>query len=151
MININPSCNEKLLESCRPLKEYMIYVDKVRRYEGEGSLEAAVERAIEECIEEGVMEDFLRKNRAEVRSVSIFEYDEERHIQMEREEARADGLEEGIKEGIEKGICALIEFGETFDLPTEEILKGIQEKFSLTPEEAQDALKKYGKCMNYQA
>ncbi|MGF0032228.1 hypothetical protein ACQRBN_04590 [Bariatricus sp. SGI.154] len=44
---------------------------------------------------EGILEEFLRKNRSEVISVSIFEYDEERHLQQEREEAWAKGREEG--------------------------------------------------------
>ena len=36
------------------------------------------ERAITECISEGILADFLRKNRAEVVKVSIFEYDKEK-------------------------------------------------------------------------
>ncbi len=34
------------------------------------------------------LQSFLRKNRAEVLRVSIFEYDEEKHMRMEREESR---------------------------------------------------------------
>ncbi len=40
----------------------------------------AVERAITECINEGILADFLRKNRAEVKRVSIYEYDYEKHM-----------------------------------------------------------------------
>ncbi|MCM1287221.1 MAG: hypothetical protein NC240_02840 [Clostridium sp.] len=36
--------------------------------------------------------------------MSIFEYDAELHMQMEREEAFEDGLAEGIEQGIERGI-----------------------------------------------
>ncbi|MCM1288607.1 MAG: hypothetical protein NC240_09890 [Clostridium sp.] len=35
--------------------------------------------------------------------MSIFEYDAELHMQMEREEAFEDGLAEGIEQGIEQG------------------------------------------------
>ena len=35
-----------------------------------------------------------RKNRAEVLRVSIFEYDEEKHMRQEREESRQEGFEQ---------------------------------------------------------
>ena len=40
------------------------------------SLEDAVEQAINECIREGILAEFLSKNRAEAKTMSIFEYDE---------------------------------------------------------------------------
>lgn len=52
--------------------------------------------SIEECIRKGILKDFLERNRAEVKKVSIYEYDAKKHIQMEREEAREEGREEGI-------------------------------------------------------
>ena len=42
----------------------------------------AVEKAIDECIKKGILAEFLRKNRAEVLRVSIFEYDEEEHMRQ---------------------------------------------------------------------
>ena len=50
------------------------------------SFPEAVEKAIDECIKNGILAEFLRKNRAEVLRVSIFEYDEEEHMRQEREE-----------------------------------------------------------------
>lgn len=40
--------------------------------------------------------DFLTKNRAEAIAVSIFEYDEEKHLRNEREEGIRLGIEQGI-------------------------------------------------------
>ena len=57
-------------------------------------LEAAVKRAVDECIREGILEDFFRKNKAEVIAMSIFEYDEKEVIDYIREEERAIGREE---------------------------------------------------------
>lgn len=34
--------------------------------------------------------------------MSIYEYDEEKHIRMEREDARADGIAEGTELGMQK-------------------------------------------------
>ena len=48
-------------------------------------IEEAVERAITECIEEGILAEFLKKNRAEAKHMSIYEYDAEKHIRMERD------------------------------------------------------------------
>ena len=66
-------------------------------------LEAAVKRAVDECIREGILEDFFRKNKAEVIAMSIFEYDEKEVIDYIREEERAIGREEGKKEGKVEG------------------------------------------------
>ena len=93
--NINQGYNEEIMDACRTLKEYAIYVERVRMYAKQMPLTAAVERAVDECIEKGILSSFLMKNRAEVISVSIYEYDEELHFQTLREEGHAEGLEQG--------------------------------------------------------
>ena len=77
MLNVNEGHNKDLMEQCQTLKEYAIYVARVRKYASEQNLNDAVERAITECIKEGISVDFLRKNRSEVKMVSILEYDKE--------------------------------------------------------------------------
>ena len=62
-------------------------------------IELAVEHAITECIKEGILAEFLSRQRAEAKSVSIYEYDEEKHLRMEREE----NYEKGYKLGEEAG------------------------------------------------
>ena len=98
MLNISGKHNQKLKEACRTLKEYAIYTDKVREYAEKMELADAVERAIQECIAEGVLKDFLEKHRAEAKEMSIFEYDQEKHIRQEREQAWADGHNAGVEE-----------------------------------------------------
>ena len=94
VLNINEGHNKELMEACRTLWEYVEYVRRVRMYLKEMSIEAAVERAITECIAEGILRDFLRKNRAEAKAMSIYEYSEEEHIRMEREVAFKAGVEQ---------------------------------------------------------
>ena len=84
MYNVNRSHNKALMEASRTLRDYAEYVYRVRKYAEETTLEEAVERAITECIREGILKDFLEKHRAEAKSVSIFEYDEEEHMRQER-------------------------------------------------------------------
>lgn len=59
----------------------------------------AVEQAVDHCIRNGILSDFLSENRAEAIAVSIFEYDEEKHMRSERKEWREIGREEGLAEG----------------------------------------------------
>ena len=103
LLNINWNHNLELMEACQDLKDYAEYVDRVRKYAGEQPLSEAVERAITECIREGILKEFLEKNRAEVKKMSIYEYDQEKHIRMERQDAWEDGVQEGIKEGELRG------------------------------------------------
>ena len=77
MLNVNEGHNKELMEQCQTLKEYAIYVARVRKYTSEMNLNDAVARAIDECIKEGILVEFLRKNRSELKMVSILEYDKE--------------------------------------------------------------------------
>lgn len=108
MLNINAGKNQKLKDACPVLKEYMVYIGKVREYLKEQELPKAVEMAVDECIKEGVLTEFLSRNRAEAIQMSIFEYDEERELAIirrdEREIGVAQGIEQGIAQGIEQGL-----------------------------------------------
>ena len=98
LLNISGSNNQKLKEACRTLGEYAIYTDKIRNYTETMELSEAVDRAMDECIREDVLREFLMKHRAEARAMSIFEYDQERHMQQEREA----GIEKGRRQGEEQ-------------------------------------------------
>ena len=100
-LNINKGCNEVLKRNCRILKEYMIFVERIRENIRSLKLNAAdaVEKAVTECIQEGILRDFLIANRKEVVSMSIFEYDEEREIKLIREAEYQAGVEDGIQSG----------------------------------------------------
>ena len=65
---------------------------RVRMKAKQMPIEAAVEQTIEECIRENILRDFLMKNKAEAKKVSIYEYNEEEHLRMEREEAFEEGV-----------------------------------------------------------
>ena len=98
VLNINRGNNEELTEKCKTLKEYMLYIERIRYYIDveKKSLQDAVETAVDECIREGILADFLRKNKAEAIAVSIFEYDEEKELKLLRESEREYGIELGL-------------------------------------------------------
>ena len=97
ILNINPSMNEELKEKCPILKQYTQYVEQIRCNSADMSLEQAVETAIEYCIRHDILKDFLLKQRAEVVKMSIFEYDEEREIELIRRDEREIGEQIGIE------------------------------------------------------
>ena len=109
MLNINRGHNEKLKGMCKSLKDYSEYTERVRKYVRTVPVEEAVERAIQECIEEDILAEFLKQNRAEAKSVSIYEYDQEKHMRQEREtfweEGRVEGRGELLKEQIQKKLA----------------------------------------------
>ncbi len=104
VLNINEGHNALLMEHCQALKEYSQYVAKVRKYASSMSLNQAVEYAVDECIKENILADFLRKNRAEVISMSIFEYDKEEEEKKLRKAEYEAGVEAGVSLGVEKGV-----------------------------------------------
>ena len=110
--NINRGCNEDIMDACKTLKEYAMYVEQVRNYAKQMSLAEAVEKAVDECIAEGILSDFLRQNRAEVIMLSIFEYDEELHFKTLRDEGYESGYAEGHESGFTEGHEAGMEQGE---------------------------------------
>ena len=98
-------------------------------------LEDAVNRAINECIQEGILSEFLSKNRAEAMKMSIYEYDEEKHMRQTREEGYEDGLATGIK--------VLIQTCQDLHLSKQEAEKIVRERFALSDEEAHNFIQKY--------
>jgi flagellar biosynthesis/type III secretory pathway protein FliH len=123
----------------------------VRRYKTElGSLDEAVNRAVDECIRNDVLADFLKRNRAEVVMMSIFEYnqeEEERKLRAaERQAGYASGVEHGIRQGIERGMAQGMERGmeQGIERGTAENLCKLVNNFmsrrKVTLEEACDAL-----------
>ncbi len=98
VLNINSGMNEELKEMCPELKQYMQYIDKVRKYSLQMALKDAVIKAVEECIRENILRDFLMEQKSEVVKMSIYEFDEEREMAIIRADERELGREEGREE-----------------------------------------------------
>lgn len=127
MLNINKGHNRKLMETCQTLQDYAEYTFHVREYAAEMPLDEAVEQAITECISEGILADFLRKNRAEAKKVSIYEYDEERHMRQTREEGMEEGYANGLTQGIIQTAVNMLKLKEFTDTQIREVT-GLDQK-----------------------
>lgn len=113
--NVNWGQNPELMDACHLLKEYAKYVALVRNYAKELPFPEAVERAVDDCIKEGTLADFLSKNRAEAIAMSIFEYDEEKHMKSEREWAYKTGHEDGERR-LAKLLQTLMDAGQNAEM-----------------------------------
>ena len=58
---------------------------------------------IDVFVRNGILTEFSVKNRAGAIAVSIFEYNEEQHLKLEKEETYKNGKSEGVAEGREEG------------------------------------------------
>ena len=79
--------------------------------------------SVSSMTEEEILEEFLRKNRAEVIAVSIFEYDKEEEERKLRKAEFEAGEQSGIQKGIQKGIQEGIQEGK--ELKTKEIVNSL--------------------------
>ena len=132
MLNINAGHNPELMAASHTLWEYAEYTARVRKYAGEMSVSEAVDRAIAECIQENILKEFLEKYQAEAKNVSIYEYDEERHLRQEREAAWKEGKEDTLIEMIRKKLKkgnSIAEIADALELDEDEIQR-LSEKIS---------------------
>ena len=129
VLNVNLGYNKEVMEKCKKLKEYAQYIARVRLYLDAGySVEDAIDKATDECIDEGILEQILRDNRGEVRSMLLTQYDEQAHIEYEKEISYEEGRADGEKNGEIKGV---IETYYEFGIEKVDALKKLTEKFQL--------------------
>ena len=103
MLNINLGKNRELMKKCRTLREYCMFVERIRGYAKELEIAEAVERAVTECIREDILADFLFAQRAEVIAMSIFEYNKEEEMKKIRADEFRIGKDAGKTEGKAEG------------------------------------------------
>ena len=145
ILNINPEMNEDLKEKCPVLKQYTQYVEQVRYNSAGMPLEQAVKTAIEYCIKHNILKDFLLKQRAEVVKMSIFEYDEEREMELIRRDEREIGKEIGEQIGKERTIQTIISLCRKHGDTREQTIQELCENCGLTTEDAEKKMQLYWK------
>ena len=145
--------SSEFLSKCETLKDYMTFVNKVRVKTDVEKIDirTAVTEAVDECIAENVLSDFLKNHREEVITVSIYEYDEEGHLEIVKEEGRQLGIAEGEKLGIIKGeekersngIKVFIKLCKDMNLSDDDTVTKLIEDYQLSKDEAVNAVKNY--------
>ena len=138
MYNINYGHNRELLEKCRKLGEYSIFVNVLREFTvGSANKKEAFSEAVDYCIENGILEDVLRRNRSRVLGSILEEFDVEKYERTLRWEGREEGREEGIRCAVE----VLQEAGQTRMF----VMNKLAEKYALSQTEAKEKTEQYWK------
>ncbi|MDE5872315.1 MAG: hypothetical protein K2H07_00210 [Lachnospiraceae bacterium] len=127
-LNINPGYNDELMEKCPILKDYMLFVERIRTYRQDTDIDTAVNRAVDECIKENILSDFLRKNKREVVAMGIDEYDAELHEQTL--------MEIGYEKGITKAITNTISILKRNGFPDDKIISELASDFDISVDKA---------------
>ncbi len=99
MLNVNYGHNAKLMDNCGPLMEYSWFVDRIRGYQKDDSLEGAMKKAIEEMPDDFRIKRFLYAHMEEIKGMLDTEYNEAEVNEAFKEEGRAEGRAEGLAEG----------------------------------------------------
>ncbi len=129
MLNINYGHNRELMKRCRPLEEYAIFVDTVRKYAADKSmgLTEAITNAIDECIDRGILVDILTVQRAEVQTLILETFDKEQYendlIEHAKAEGRAEGKTELVIELVHDGVLSIEEAAKRLKMTQEELKK----------------------------
>ena len=139
MLNINLGRNKELMEKCRRLEEYAIFVSTVRKYMKTDNLELgeAIRQAMEECIERGILSDILTDQQAEVFAVLLETFDKELYERDLRENIRAE-----VKEEVRAEVKAEVKEEVRAEAKKEKMLELIRRKLAKgkSIEEIADAL-----------
>ena len=102
VVNINYDKASEILKLCKPLKQYSLFVDAVRRNIAVDK-EHGFEKAIKECIQNDILREYLQRKSKEVLNMLIGEYDYDTDIAVQREESFDMGLAEGEARGRSEG------------------------------------------------
>ncbi len=87
LLNINCGHNREIMERSQTLKDYSVYIQRIRDNKVSGiSISEAVEKATEACIRDGILKDILIKNSAEVKHMVLGTWGTENHLRKQREE-----------------------------------------------------------------
>ena len=109
MLNINIGHNRDILEKCRILEEYSIFIQRVREYNRNSKdLTTAINKAVDECIKDNILKNILESQKMEGINVVLTEFDEEKFENMLREEGREEGRREGLQQGEFIQLCKLV-------------------------------------------
>ena len=98
VVNINYDKASEILKRCKPLEQYSLFVNAVRRNIAVDT-EHGFEKAIKECIQNDILREYLQRKSKEVLNMLIGEYDYDTDIAVQREESFDMGLAEGEARG----------------------------------------------------
>ena len=103
--NINIDAGSELLEKSPTLRQYSMFVERVRKYskEKETLTERDMVEIMESCIKDGILPEFLSKYGREAVGMMFRELTQEEAMEMSRQDGYDLGIEQGRSEGFAEG------------------------------------------------
>ena len=101
--NINKSKGAEVLNRCKTLDEYSLFVEEVR-IQTQLDSENGFTNAVKICIEKGILKEYLQRKSREVINMLLAEYDYDTDIAVQREESLRIGIQQGIERGKSLGL-----------------------------------------------
>lgn len=140
MLNINYGHNKELMEKCRKLEEYAIFVSRLREYAKEypNRLDIAITKAIDACIVAGILKDFLIKHKSEVLEMVLYSFDKELYEKDLKQIAYEEGEKSGIQTGEQNKLASQVQKKLAKGNSAEQIAEALEENL----ETIQDIMKK---------
>ncbi len=107
MLNINYGHNKALMEKCRRLEEYAIFVNKLRKYAKQypNHLGLAITKTIEECIAEDILKNFLIEHKNEVLEMVLYSFDKELYESDLKQTAYEEGEQNKLVSQVQKKLA----------------------------------------------
>ena len=102
VLNINTDKANKVLAACKPLEEYSLFVEEVRKQMQLDS-ENGFTNAVKICIEKEILKEYLMRKSREVINMLVAEYNYDTDIAVQREESLRIGIQQGKSLGLAEG------------------------------------------------
>ena len=100
VVNISKGHSLKLLEQCPPLRDYAVYVSRIKGNVAAGmTKEDAVNEAMEYSIEHNLLNGYFLEQKMEVLNMSLTEFDQEEYDRNRFNDGKEAGIAIGIAEG----------------------------------------------------
>lgn len=126
MLNINYGHNRELMQRCRRLEEYSIFIHTIRNKQKlYDDIHKSVTLAVDECIEKNILKDILVKHKSEVISMVLTTFNQA----LYERDIRAEGYEDGFNDGFLQSIHLIVETLQESSLSKKEILEKLMGKF----------------------
>jgi len=114
VLNINEGRNSEIVNRCRKLAEYSLFIAKVREFKDKyDDLLRAIKDALKYCVENDILKEYLEKHETEVINMLYTEWDWDTALEVAREEAFEDGEDKGIEKASIKIARNLLAEGST--------------------------------------
>ncbi|MCI6983584.1 MAG: hypothetical protein MR917_05130 [Treponema porcinum] len=127
VVNISRGHSRKLLEQCPPLRDYAVYVSRIKGNVAAGmTKEDAVNEAMEYSIEHNLLNGYFLEQKMEVLNMSLTEFDQEEYDRNRFNDGKEVGIAIGIAEGERKNALQNARNFIRMGIPLEQIAKGTE-------------------------